>query len=72
LHRRGDPIKILVALIQQLYQVENAAADLDPDHRRVLRQAQSGTSSLNSHHEAASQPSAGIRPHHHSAAFSQI
>jgi hypothetical protein len=30
-----------IALIQQLYQVEHAAADLDPDGRRALRQDQS-------------------------------
>lgn len=32
---------LMVALIQQLYQVEHAAADLDPDGRRALRQEQS-------------------------------
>ena len=32
---------LMIALIQQLYQVEQAAADLDPDGRRALRQEQS-------------------------------
>jgi transposase len=32
---------LMVALIQQLYQVEHAAADLDPGSRRALRQEQS-------------------------------
>jgi transposase len=32
---------LMIALIQQLYQVEQAAADLDPDARRALRQEQS-------------------------------
>lgn len=32
---------LIVALIQQLYQVEHAAVDLDPDARRALRQADS-------------------------------
>lgn len=32
---------LMIALIQQLYQVEQAAADLDPDSRRALRQEQS-------------------------------
>lgn len=32
---------LMVALIQQLYQVEHAGADLDPDARRRLRHAQS-------------------------------
>jgi transposase len=32
---------LMIALIQQLYQVEHAAADLDPDARRALRQEQS-------------------------------
>jgi transposase len=32
---------LMIALIQQLYQVEHAAADLDPDGRRALRQDQS-------------------------------
>jgi hypothetical protein len=31
----------MVALIQQLYQVEQAGADLDPDQRRAVRQEQS-------------------------------
>jgi transposase len=31
----------MVALIQQLYQVEHTAADLDPDARRTVRQAES-------------------------------
>jgi transposase len=32
---------LMIALIQQLYQVEHAAADLDPEARRALRQEQS-------------------------------
>jgi transposase len=32
---------LMIALIQQLYQVEQAAAELDPDGRRALRQEQS-------------------------------
>jgi transposase len=32
---------LMIALIQQLYQVEHAAADLDPHGRRALRQEQS-------------------------------
>jgi Transposase IS66 family len=32
---------LMIALIQQLYQVEQAAANLDPDGRRALRQEQS-------------------------------
>jgi transposase len=32
---------LMVARIQQLYQVEHAGADLDPDARRALRQEQS-------------------------------
>jgi len=32
---------LMIALIQQLYQVEQAAADLAPDGRRALRQEQS-------------------------------
>ncbi len=32
---------LMVALIQQLYQLERAAADLDPDARRATRQEQS-------------------------------
>jgi hypothetical protein len=32
---------LMIALIQQLYQVEHAAADLDPTARRTLRQEQS-------------------------------
>jgi transposase len=32
---------LMVALIQQLYQVERAGADLDPDAPRALRQEQS-------------------------------
>jgi transposase len=32
---------LMIALIQQLYQVEHAAADLDPDGQRALRQDQS-------------------------------
>ncbi len=32
---------LMIALIQQLYEVEHAAADFDPDARRALRQKQS-------------------------------
>jgi transposase len=36
-----SPAALMVARIQQLYQVERAGADLDPDARRVLRGEQS-------------------------------